>query len=169
MENTTEKMLVLGVGNLLLSDDGVGIHAVQALREDGWPENVHIVDGGTFTQDIFHILEGYDSLLVLDIVHCGGAPGELFLFEEADLYQDEKQRLSLHDIDLLDSLRMAGMVGKRPLMRVLGMEPKNYGDWSMELTPEAAKAFPAFLEEARRQIRLFLDGRFAEGATPAGG
>ncbi|SDL63122.1 hydrogenase maturation protease [Maridesulfovibrio ferrireducens] len=152
-----KKLLVLGVGNILLMDEGVGVHAIEALRKEEWPENVHMVDGGTFTQDLFHVLEGYDGLLVLDIVHAGEAPGTVYMFEEDDLIQNDDQRLSLHDIDLIDSLHMAEMVGKRPRMRVIGMEPKSYTDWGLEMTPEVQKTFPHFLEVSRKEVNRFIE------------
>jgi len=63
--------------------------------------------------------------------------------------------LSLHDIDLLDSLGMAQMRGHRPYLRVIGIEPKQI-DWGTQLTSELAKAFPAFLEVTRKHIREIL-------------
>ncbi len=152
-----KKLLVLGVGNILLMDEGVGVHAIHALQKEEWPENVHMVDGGTFTQDLFHVLEGYDGLLVLDIVHADKDPGTVYIFDEDDLVKNDSQRLSLHDIDLLDSLEMAGTVGKRPRMRVIGMEPKSYTEWSLELTPEVQKTFPHFLNVARKEVNRFLE------------
>lgn len=152
-----KKILVMGVGNVLLQDEGVGVHAIGDLQKEEWPANVDLVDGGTFTQDIFHILEGYDYLLVLDIVHAGGKPGDIYVFTEEDLVQNEEQRLSLHDIDLIDSLNMAEMVGSRPVMRVVGMEPKSYTEWSMELTPEVGAKFDLFLDTARKEIRKYLE------------
>lgn len=151
-----KKLLVLGIGNILLGDEGVGVHAVEELKKDEWPEYVHLVDGGTFTHDIFHILEGYDGLLVLDIVHGSKDAGTVYYLEEKDIIQNEKQRLSLHDIDLVDSLNMAGAVGKRPEMRILGMEPENYTDWSMEMTDTCKEVFPAFVERARQEINRFI-------------
>lgn len=151
-----KKLLVLGIGNILLGDEGVGVHAVEELKKEEWPEYVHLVDGGTFTHDIFHILEGYDGLLVLDIVHGNKNAGTIYYLEEKDLIQDEKQRLSLHDIDLIDSLNMAGAVGKRPVMRVIGMEPENYTEWNMEMTDTIKAVFPKFLETARGEIKKFI-------------
>ncbi|TIH12375.1 hydrogenase maturation protease [Marinifilum sp. JC120] len=156
-----KKLLVLGIGNLLLGDEGVGVHAVEELKKEEWPENVHLVEGGTFTHDIFHILEHYDGALVLDIVHGTKEPGTIYYLEEKDLVQNEKQRLSLHDIDLLDSLNMAGAIGKRPVMRILGMEPENYTDWSLEMTDTCKATFPQFLEKARIEINKFVE-EFAE-------
>lgn len=60
------KLLVLGIGNMLLTDDGVGVFASQELMKEDWPEQVTIREGGTFTQDIFYSFKGYSHLLVLD-------------------------------------------------------------------------------------------------------
>jgi hydrogenase maturation protease len=72
-----KKLLVLGVGNLLLTDDGVGVHAVQDLSaEQAWsPEEVDFLDGATFTQDIFYVFQEYERVLVLDSVKGGREPG----------------------------------------------------------------------------------------------
>ena len=147
-------ILVLGVGNVLLTDDGVGVHALRELLREPWPETVTLLDGGTFTQDIFYLFKTCDMLLVLDIVHAGGKPGTLYRLTEEQLAHKESQRLSIHDIDLLDSLRMAEHAyGFRPEMVIVGMEPANYTSWSMELSPVVRAAFPGFVELARWEIR----------------
>ena len=61
------KLLVLGIGNMLLTDDGVGVFASQELMKEDWPEQVTIREGGTFTQDIFYSFKGYSHLLVLGV------------------------------------------------------------------------------------------------------
>jgi len=148
------RVLVLGIGNLLLMDDGVGVHAVRALQAEQWPQNVTLLDGGTFTQDIFYLFKGYDRLIILDIVHAGGKPGSIYRLTEDQLVQKESQRLSIHDIDLLDSLRMAEKLhGSRPAMIIIGMEPEDFTSWSMELSPSVQAVFADFLELARREIR----------------
>lgn len=151
------KLLVMGVGNVLLMDDGVGVWAVKELEQETWPDNVEFIDMGTATQDMFHLFQQYDELLVLDVVHAGHPPGTIYKLDEKALVQDETQRLSLHDVDLLDSLKMADMLGKRPGLRVLGLEPECYTDWKMELTEVVQAAFPKFLEAARREIRSVLE------------
>jgi hydrogenase maturation protease len=148
------KILVLGIGNMLLTDDGVGVFAAQALQGETWPDNVRILDAGTFTHDIFYLFEGYDSLLVLDIVHCGGTPGAIYRLSEDELVKNENQRLSLHDIDLIDSLNMAEMLHKkRPHLLVLGMEPEDYTSWNIGLSRAVQERFEDFLTAARREIR----------------
>ncbi|CAM2059907.1 hydrogenase maturation protease [Desulfovibrionales bacterium] len=150
------RLLVMGVGNILLSDDGAGIYAVQELEKEVWPPNVTMLDGGTFTQDIYHIFEGFDELIVLDVVHARHTPGTIYRLTEDDLIKNEDQRLSLHDIDLLDSLYMADLIGKRPKMRVLGIQPENFTTWNIGLTPTLQKAFPKFVEAARQEVLATL-------------
>ncbi len=160
MTNKAEmkKLLVLGIGNMLLTDDGVGVFAAQKLLEEQtllgeFPENVTIMEAGTFTQDIFYLFEGYAAVLVLDIVHAKGTPGTIYTLTESDLVDNEKQRLSIHDIDLIDSLTMAERLhGHRPSLRILGMEPHDYTSWNIGLSEHVQATFEDFLKVARQEI-----------------
>ncbi len=148
-----KKLLVMGIGNMLLTDDGIGVFAAQKLMEETFPENVTVMEAGTFTQDIFYLFEGYDIVLVLDIVHAKGEPGTIYRLSESDLVDDEKQRLSIHDIDLIDSLNMAEILhGKRPHIQILGMEPDDYLTWNVGLSPKVQAKFDDYLNVARQEI-----------------
>ena len=114
------------------------------------------IDGGTFTQDIFYLFEGYEKVLVLDIVRAKNEPGTIYSLDEQDLIQNEKQMLSLHDVDLLDSLDMAEMRGHRPIVKIIGIEPEKI-DWGLEMTPTLTKAFPSFMKVARKHIGKLLE------------
>jgi len=153
-----KKLLVLGVGNILLMDEGIGVHAVHEFwkEKQAFDETlIDFIDGGTFTQDIFFLFEGYEQILVLDIVRAGQKPGTIYSLEEDDLVKNEKQMLSLHDVDLLDSLDMAGMRGHRPTLKVVGIEPAKI-NWGTEMTPVLIKAFPSFMKVARNHIKKIL-------------
>jgi len=161
METTNEmkKLLVLGVGNILMTDEGAGVHAIHEfwkIKEKFDETLVDFIDGGTFTQDIFYIFEAYEQVLVLDIVRAGHAPGTIYSLNEDDLVKNEKQMLSLHDVDLLDSLDMAEMRGHRPQLKVVGIEPDKI-DWGTQMTPALCKAFPAFMEVSKKQIEKLLN------------
>lgn len=154
-----KKLLVLGVGNILMMDEGAGVHAIHEFwkEKDKFDENlVDFIDGGTFTQDIFYLFEGYEQLLVLDIVRAGHEPGTIYSLDEEDLVRNEKQMLSLHDVDLLDSLGMAQMRGHRPKLKVVGIEPDKI-DWGTEMTPTLVKAFPSFMKVAKKHIKELLE------------
>ncbi|WP_045217443.1 NiFeSe hydrogenase maturation protease [Desulfonatronovibrio magnus] len=148
-------LLVMGIGNILLRDEGVGVYCMQTLQKEEWPENVFFADGGTFTQDLFYLFEKYDHLLVLDAVRGGKEPGSMYRLEEKDLVHNKKQQVSLHDIDLLDSLRMAELLGSKPTLTVMGIEPQEIA-WEMGMTPTLEKVFPDFVELTRREIHKIL-------------
>lgn len=153
-----KKLLVMGVGNILMMDEGVGVHAIHEFWKEqaNYDESlVDFIDGGTFTQDIFFVFETYEKVLVLDLVRAGHEPGTIYSLDEDDLVKNEKQILSLHDTDLLDSLDMAQMRGHRPSLKVVGIEPAKI-DWGMEMTPVIVKAFPSFMKVARQHIEKLL-------------
>jgi hydrogenase maturation protease len=154
-----KELLVLGVGNLLLMDEGVGVYAVQQLQKEAdWPlDRVDFIDGGTFTQDIFYLFQEYEKLLVLDAVRGGREPGTIYRHREEDLRENKDQALSLHDIDLLDSLKMAELLGNKPELTVLGIEPQELNTWKMEMTPVLQQAFPRYMDIVRREIRALLN------------
>lgn len=154
-----KKLLVLGVGNILMMDEGAGVHAIHQFwkQKSNFDETlVDFIDGGTFTQDIFHLFEDYEQVLVLDIVRAGHVPGTIYNLVEEDLVQNEKQVLSLHDIDLLDSLDMAQMRGHRPKLKVIGIEPEKI-NWGMDMTPALTRVFPSFMKAAEKEIRKLLE------------
>ncbi len=148
-----KKLLVMGIGNMLLTDDGVGVFAAQKLLEETFPDNVTVIEAGTFTQDVFYLFEGYSAVLILDIVHAKGEPGTMYMLSESDLVDNEKQRLSIHDIDLIDSLNMAELLhGQRPDIKVLGMEPYDYTTWNIGLSPQVQEKFEDYLTITRKEI-----------------
>ncbi len=149
-----ESLLVLGVGNMLLTDDGLGVFAAQSLMEESWPEQIVVREAGTFTHDIFYTFKGFSEILVLDVVHGGGKPGDIYLLTEDDLMHNDKQRLSVHDIDLLDSLRMAELYFKQKThIRVLGMEPADFTTWNIGLSHDVAMRFPDYLLIVKKEIQ----------------
>jgi len=150
-----KKLLVLGIGNILLSDEGIGVFAVQELAKQSWPEAVDLIDGGTFTQDLFYLFERYDHLLILDCIKGGNQPGTIYKLSKHDLLENQKQSLSLHDIDLLDSLKMVELLGKSPELTILGVEPLSL-DWNLGLTEKIKTIFPVFLEKVRDEINIIL-------------
>ncbi len=150
-----KKLLVLGVGNILLMDEGIGVKAVHELLKEDWPDTVEFLDGGTFTQDIFYVFQEYENILVLDVVKGGEKPGTVYRFTDEELIKDENQTMSLHDIDMMDSLKMAEMLGNKPKMDILGIQPETI-NWGTDLTETLQKVYSGYLVEARKDIRKIL-------------
>jgi len=147
------ELLIAGLGNLLLADDGVGVHAVRALRGEDIGEGVLVVEVGTAALDALPLFEAARRVIALDAVQAGGEPGSIY---ELDLEGVETGREghSLHELGLREVFRMIP-AEKRPGLRILGVEPAVI-DFGMELSPAVLKALPAFLQTARDAARNWL-------------
>jgi len=119
------KTLILGVGNILLSDDGVGVHVGRRLEEEmAFPPEVEVLDGGTKGMDLLHYLEGVSRLLIIDAVETGEPPGTLVRLtgEQVPAYLSIK--MSPHEIGLPDMLFAAQLREIYPdEVVILGVQP----------------------------------------------
>src|SRR5512139_4200703 len=97
------RILVVGLGNLLLKDDGVGVHAVRALQ-NGVPRGVRAVEVGTAVLDALHLVEWADRILAIDAMASGGHPGTIYRFGIEDV-AEAAVKASLHEVDLLAAVR----------------------------------------------------------------
>ncbi len=136
------KILILGVGNLLLKDDGFGVHLVNALKETDFPENVTLLEAGTVSHQLIPMLHEIDHLIVIDVVDAGDTPGSLFRFSPDDMRFKAEPQVSLHQISLIDVLHMAELTGRKPKTVIIGVQPKDTTTWSLELSDELKAAIP---------------------------
>lgn len=141
------RVLILGIGNLLLSDEGVGVHAVRCLSLQELPPGVEILDGGTSGADLIDHLEGRAKVIVIDAASGEGPPGTIFRCEARDLIE-QNESLSLHEFGLADSLHMAEALGCAPQrVIVLGVKPATM-EPGLELSPAVAAVLPHVLKLA---------------------
>jgi hydrogenase maturation protease len=140
------KILILGVGNLLLKDDGFGVHLINALNDITFPENVSVLEAGTVSHQLIPLIREIDHLIVIDAVEAGDAPGSLFRFSPDDLRYANEQKVSLHQISLIDVLNMAELTGGKPKTVIIGVQPKDATSWSLELSDELKAAIPRVKE-----------------------
>jgi hydrogenase maturation protease len=137
-------VLVLGVGNSLLTDDGAGVHAALRLRDrTGARPDVTILDAGTLSFSLLSELGRADALIAIDAARGVGRPGDVRVCEgtEFDRFVQRSGR-SVHEVGLSDLLDMARLSGQLPQHRVLiGIEPQTI-DWGLELSPPVAAALP---------------------------
>jgi len=151
--NNHKKVAVVGVGNILLSDEGIGVHVVNKLRE-ARPDDkipVEIIDGGT-SPGFFWLIEGFDRLILIDAVKGGGKPGSIYRFQVEQIVPEEKQIISAHDLDLMYNLKMMELTGSRPKeVIIIGIEPKEIKT-GMELSPELDKMIPHIIKIVNEEI-----------------
>lgn len=136
-----QKILILGVGNVLLQDDGVGVHTVRRLEaEYDFPPNVRLMDGGTLGVSLMEYINDSDYLIVVDAVRAGHPAGSVYRLEDEGLRKSLGMSDSMHQVDLVDTLIMCDLAtGRRPKAVVFGMEPKAIAMDALdpELSPEA--------------------------------
>ena len=134
---------ILGIGNLLLKDEGVGCHVVTTLEEMSLP-GVNIIDGGT-CPDVVQSIEETDKLIVVDAVKGGGMPGQIYKFTLDDVSMEQKPLLSLHDFDWVNNLMIMKHLKELGETIVIGIEPKDI-EWGLELSPELQEKIPRIIE-----------------------
>ncbi|MDD5059175.1 MAG: HyaD/HybD family hydrogenase maturation endopeptidase [Sideroxydans sp.] len=153
------KILVLGIGNTLLSDEGVGIVAMQQLQAQfGARDDMEFLDGGTLSFTLAVPISECDALLVIDAAELHAAPGTVRCFEgEAmDQFLGANRKSSVHEVGLLDLRAISILTGHWPAQRALiGVQPALVG-WGETLTAEVAAALPEVCGTASEII-----GRFA--------
>ena len=109
-----ERIVVLGVGNTLLKDEGVGVRVVERVqRRYALPEHVRVVDGGTQGLWLMSTLQQADRLIVVDAVLGRGEPGTFYRLEREDLPRGLRAKQSAHDSDLVEALNLCSLPGRR--------------------------------------------------------
>jgi hydrogenase maturation protease len=153
-----KRVLVIGVGNPLMSDDGVGQRLLAALAARAPPdEKVEFLDAGTLGFMLLPRVEQCDALLALDAASVGGVPGELRVFEGEDFDAFVRRpRCSVHELGLHDLLDAARLTGALPARRALvGVQPERLG-WGVALSPPVEAALPAAVEAAASLLERWL-------------
>ncbi len=149
------RLAILGVGNVLCTDDGLGPVAVdRLLRDYAAPDGVAVLDGGTLGLSLLPIIEDSDQVLIVDAVRMDAPAGTLVLIEGADVLPAVRLRLSVHQVgvaDLLDAARMRGRLPQKLLL--LGLIPESL-ELGCRLSPAVNAALPMLVEaivgEARK-------------------
>jgi len=133
-----DQITILGVGNILLRDEGVGVRVVEELKKNYiFPENVSLVDGGTQGLWLLATIQESDHLVVVDAVLGGGEPGSLYRLEKADLPKGLRVKQSAHDSDLVEALNLCALLDNGPKsVVVIGIEPLNIAPFGLELSQE---------------------------------
>lgn len=132
--------MVLGVGNLLMGDEGFGVHVVRRLKEVELPSHVRVAEGGVGGFNLLGYLEGVKRLLVVDVMMTDSPPGELRLLRSDQKPEEPgKQILSFHQVGILELVKMWGLLGYEPEIMFLVTRPEKI-EWGTELSPPLQSA-----------------------------
>ncbi len=148
----TKPILVLGLGNILLRDEGVGVRVVEALEAAGVPDTVELCDGGTFSFDLLDVLANRRRVIVVDAVNGPFAPGTVVRLTPDELADASGDKLSVHDFGLIDTLTAAARLGVSPQeVVIVGVQPWEVA-WGVEMTGAMRQLVPAIVDQVRLEI-----------------
>lgn len=147
-------IVVLGVGNILLTDEGLGVHVVEDLKANyAFTPQISLIDGGTMGMELLTYMRGMKKILLIDAVNGGEAPGTIYEFPHRELEQYFTDHISVHEVGMQDILRIRA-IQENPLEDaiVIGVEPESL-DVGFEPSAPVQKALPEVKERVLRVLR----------------
>ena len=149
---TGHKTAILGIGNPLCCDDGIGIRVIQVLQSQTRYPGADIIDGGT-APDLLSLLdESVERLIIVDALRAGGAPGEIYRLEISDSNIAEQPQALLHGMGVLDSLQLMARLGmKQPKVTLIGIEPFDVAH-GLHLSPQMEALLPDIILAVENEL-----------------
>jgi len=148
------KIIILGIGNILLKDEGVGVKVIERLKRDyKFPSNIELIDGGTAGFGLIDLLEGAEHLIIVDAVQGNDEPGSIYRFKFEDMPSSISKKFSPHQIGILETLTLKKMLGKIPDTTIIAIQPKDCSNWGTELTPEIENKIPDMINLVIEEVK----------------
>ena len=169
MTAETPRILVLGVGNPLMRDDGVGPRVVEMLlAAHAFPEHVDVVDAGTMSFMILDMLRGIDRLIVIDAVDgTEHPPGTVVVLSPEEIAPNQVKH-SMHDVALVDVLQAAALIDRAPETIAIGVQIESIEEWVLELSEPVEAALPQAAAAVLEILRSLGVHPVADDSTDAG-
>ena len=143
MAEKKERVTILGVGNILLADEGFGVHFVRWLSQQYKPtESVSIIDGGTLGYALIDIICSCDNLIVIDVLKAKDIPGSIYRFNTEEMQAHMPPPTTAHEVTFFDVLFKVELMDELPQTLFLCIIPQDYGDMNVEMTPVIQEKFP---------------------------
>jgi len=163
LESSYKHILILGVGNLLLSDEGVGVHVAQRMMELDMPPEVQVVEGGTDGFGLVNFITQADRMILIDAVKGGGQPGSIYRFDLEDCppYPD-LFKTSVHQISILEVINLSSLIGSTPHTTIIGVEPVCL-EMGMQLSPPVEAKIPKVIQMILAEVEQSLEKKLNIG------
>jgi hydrogenase maturation protease len=149
--NIPPRVVVIGVGNLLMKDEGIGIHALKALREFALPRNIELIDGGT-SPDLIACTGNCEKLIIIDAARAGGEPGSIYRFSPEDLSAEPEALASAHELGVPQNLALMSLLGHQPSeIIIIGIEPGEISP-GLELSAGLRQKMPDIVKTVLKEL-----------------
>lgn len=146
-KSKSKKVLILGIGNILQKDDGIGVYVVNEIidRVSNLPGYVEVFDGGTFGYDLLPVMSGRKKIVIVDALKIDDEPGSIYRFS-ADHLTDCNNKFSLHDVGVKKLVDMLMLMGETPVIEVVGIVPEDIGSLEIGISDSVKKSIPKAVE-----------------------
>lgn len=148
-----KKILVLGIGNILMGDEGVGVNTIKVLERTSLPENVDLLDGGTGGFHLMAYFQEYENVIMIDATMDKRPPGTVSVIEPK-FASDFPKSLSAHDIGLKDMIESITILGKIPKIYLITVTIEIIQSMQMELSAKVKDAIPIVIEKMNELIAM---------------
>ena len=150
----SKKIMIMGVGNLLLRDEGFGIHFVKELEKLELPQSVDVLDGGVLGPNLLGYIEDLEKLIVVDVVNANAKPGTIFKIKPEQIKEaSQKYISSFHQIGILEVVEMAKILGKKLNTILFAIQPKII-EMGMQLSKELKEKIPEMIKLVLNEIKI---------------
>jgi hydrogenase maturation protease len=146
-----KKILILGIGNYLMGNEGVGVHVANRFKMEDLPPGVDVVDGGTGGFHLLGFFEGYETVILVDATLDDHPIGTIRLIKPR-FAQDFPKAMSTHDIGLKDMVSALQLLGKMPAIHLFVVSIESLQQQGIELTPDVEKVIPLLIKKIRKLI-----------------
>ncbi len=153
MTKNRKPILILGIGNILLGDEGIGVHVIETLRHISLSEEVELVDGGTAGADIIDIIADREKIMIVDSMETDDEPGTIRIFSIDDFRPLNNLTVSLHSLGIVETICMTKLLGCAPReVIIFGIKPEKI-HCCLELTEKISRKVPKIIELILSEIR----------------
>lgn len=153
-----KKIGIIGLGNLLRQDDGIGINLIEKLirKKNSFAKNIEFIDGGIGGISLVHLFAKFDIVLLIDAIDFNGKPGDFKFFKIDDkVYSDKNTNFTTHEVNILNVLKISEKIDEKPEVYMFGIQPKET-DFKNKLTKELENKIELILSKLEEKIKTFL-------------
>ncbi len=150
-----EELTVLGIGNILMQDEGVGVRLLEEIQQKRtWPESIEFVDGGAGGLNLLNVIESAQKMVVFDAAQMNLPAGEFRIITPAQIVDEPADhRISMHDEPLAETLKLCEQFSRRPeTIKILVVQPASI-DFGLELTPTIKAVFEKLADAAQKLVQ----------------
>ena len=147
------KNIVVGVGNVLFKDEGIGIYASKFLQQNyEFDDSLEIIDGGTLGFKLMTYFQEYDNVIILDTISVEDEPGSIFRLPSEVLLGMGQYRKTAHEVEIVEMLEICSVLDKHATVTILGIIPEDIESVEIGLTSKLEETFDAFISQAVKEI-----------------